>query len=83
MDTDRSVTLLCCRRAWNLTLWVENVAMDLESFSRHAGRTTVQTDDVLLLARRNSDLHSIIKEFVDEKNAEKVSKGKGKGKARR
>lgn len=54
------------------------MAMDLESFSRHAGRTTVQTDDVLLLARRNADLHSIIKEFVDEQNAAKVSKGKGK-----
>lgn len=61
----------------------ENVALDLESFSRHAGRTTVQTDDVLLLARRNADLHNIIKEFVDEQNAVKASKGKGKGKARR
>lgn len=58
----------------------ENVALDLESFSRHAGRTTVQTDDVLLLARRNADLHDIIKDFVDEQNAAKVSKGKGKSK---
>ncbi|KAJ4388720.1 MHF histone-fold complex component [Gnomoniopsis smithogilvyi] len=59
---------------------IENVALDLESFSRHAGRTTVQTDDVLLLARRNSDLHDIIKDFVDEQNAAKVSKGKGRAK---
>ncbi|CAN8095512.1 unnamed protein product [Discula destructiva] len=57
---------------------IENVALDLESFSRHAGRTTVQTDDVLLLARRNTDLHTIIKDFVDEQNAAKVSKGKSK-----
>lgn len=56
------------------------MALDLESFSRHAGRTTVQTDDVLLLARRNSDLHDIIKDFVDEQNAAKVSKGKGRAK---
>lgn len=56
------------------------MALDLESFSRHAGRTTVQTDDVLLLARHNSDLHGIIKDFVDEQNAAKVSKGRGKAK---
>lgn len=56
------------------------MAIDLESFSRHAGRTTVTTDDVLLLARRNADLHGIIKDFVDEQKAAKVSKGKGKAK---
>ncbi|ROV93062.1 hypothetical protein VSDG_07397 [Cytospora chrysosperma] len=59
---------------------IENVAIDLESFSRHAGRTTVTTDDVLLLARRNADLHGIIKDFVDEQKAANVSKGKGKSK---
>lgn len=56
------------------------MALDLESFSRHAKRTTVQTDDVLLLARRNADLHNIIKDFVDEQNAAKVAKGKGRAK---
>lgn len=59
----------------NLT--AESVAMDLESFSRHAGRSTITTDDVLLLARRNSDLHGIIKEFVDKK---KATQAKGKSK---
>lgn len=63
-----------------LTRNAENVAQDLESFSRHAKRTTVQTDDVLLLARRNSDLHGIIKDFVDELNAAKVNKAKGRAK---
>lgn len=58
----------------------ENVAIDLESFSRHAGRTSITTDDVLLLARRNADLNGIIKDFVDEQKAAKVSKGKGKAK---
>ncbi|KAJ9148253.1 hypothetical protein NKR23_g5131 [Pleurostoma richardsiae] len=57
---------------------IENVAIDLESFSAHAGRTTIQTDDVLLLARRNQDLYGIIKAFVDEMAAAKVAKGKGK-----
>lgn len=62
----------------------ENVATDLESFSRHAGRTTITTDDVLLLARRNQDLHSVIKDFVDRGKAAKArAKAKGKGKERR
>ncbi|KAI0129940.1 kinetochore component CENP-S-domain-containing protein [Xylariales sp. AK1849] len=56
---------------------IESVAMDLESFSRHAGRSTITTDDVLLLARRNSDLHGIIKDFVDKQKAT-TSKGKSK-----
>jgi centromere protein S len=60
----------------------ENVALDLENFSRHAGRTTVTTDDVLLLARRNNDLHALIKDCVDELKAVKVTKAKGKGKTR-
>lgn len=57
----------------------ENVAMDLETFSRHAGRTTVTTDDVLLLARRNNDLHAMIKDVVDRQKAAKLKDRKGKG----
>lgn len=53
---------------------VENIAQDLEGFSRHAGRTTVNTDDVLLLARRNADLHNIIKDYVDELKADKAKR---------
>jgi centromere protein S len=58
-----------------------NVATDLESFSRHAGRTTVTTDDVLLVTRRNDALHDIMKDFVDKEKA-KNEKGKGKGRGR-
>ena len=52
------------------------MANDLESFSQHAGRTTVTTDDVLLLARRNVDLHALLKDFVDQQKAQKEVKGK-------
>ncbi|EFX01389.1 apoptosis-inducing taf9-like domain protein [Grosmannia clavigera kw1407] len=55
---------------------IESVALDLESFSRHAGRSTVTTDDVLLLARRNGDLHDLLKEQVDELQAARAKKGK-------
>ncbi len=58
-----------------------NVATDLESFSRHAGRTTIMTDDVLLVTRRNDALHKIVKDFVDKEKA-KNGKGLSKGRAR-
>jgi hypothetical protein len=54
----------------------ENIAVDLESFSNHAGRTNVSTDDVLLLARRNEDLYTMIKDVVDRQKAEKGKKRK-------
>ena len=59
------------------------MATDLESFSRHAGRTTVREDDVLLLTRRNEALQTIMKDFVDREKAEagKKSAAKGKGRA--
>lgn len=53
---------------------------------RHAGRSTVNTDDVLLLARRNEGLGDLLKAFVDKENAEKTGSGgvaKGKGKAKK
>lgn len=59
----------------SLTLGItaENVAVDLESFSRHAGRSTVTTDDVLLLARKNPDLQQLMGEYVDQLKADSGS----------
>ncbi|KAH7318629.1 kinetochore component CENP-S-domain-containing protein [Stachybotrys elegans] len=63
---------------------IENIAVDLETFSNHAGRTTVTTDDVLLLARKNADLQQIMRDFVDQKKLEhEAAKGKAKAKAKR
>lgn len=76
------IGMLLCRlrnRGVYLTCLTENVAIDLETFSRHAGRTTITTDDVLLLARRNNDLHAMIKNVVDRQKAAKLKDKKGKG----
>lgn len=62
-----------------LTLASESITQDLEAFAGHAGRTTISTDDVLLLCRRNNDMHQIIKDFIDKEKAEKATAGKGKG----
>ena len=49
-------------------VWVlESTAQDLESFARHGKRSTIQTEDVLLLARRNEGLESILRDFVDKR----------------
>ncbi|QSZ30690.1 hypothetical protein DSL72_000248 [Monilinia vaccinii-corymbosi] len=58
---------------------IENVTMDLESFSRHAGRTTITTDDVLLVTRRNDALHAIIQDYIDQEKAKSRKDEKGKG----
>ncbi|ODA84053.1 hypothetical protein RJ55_02571 [Drechmeria coniospora] len=47
----------------------ENISIDLESFCNHAGRSTVTTDDVLLLARKNPDLRQLMEAFVEERKA--------------
>lgn len=43
-----------------------NAATDLESFAKHGGRSTINVDDVMLLARRNESLEGILKILVDE-----------------
>lgn len=56
----------------------ENVAQDLESFAKHAGRSTVTTDDVLLITRRNDALQEIMREFIESDKKQKKSVGKGR-----
>ena len=45
---------------------LETAAVDLESFAKHAGRTTVKTDDVMLLTRRNDGLEQILKKAMED-----------------
>ncbi|KAF7716773.1 Centromere protein S [Penicillium ucsense] len=45
---------------------IETVGQDLESFAKHAGRSTVNVSDVMLLARRNEGLESILRTFVEQ-----------------
>ncbi|KAI9693468.1 MAG: hypothetical protein M1820_009261 [Bogoriella megaspora] len=50
---------------------IENVAKDLESFARHGNRTAVNVSDVLLLARRNEGLETILGRYAEELQAER------------
>jgi len=52
-------------------LWgqIENVSHDLEAFAKHAGRSTINTSDVLLLARKNEGLQDVLKQQAKEVKA--------------
>ncbi|QKX55084.1 uncharacterized protein TRUGW13939_02176 [Talaromyces rugulosus] len=45
---------------------IETVSQDLEAFAKHAGRSTININDVMLLARRNEGLESILRGFADQ-----------------
>ena len=53
-----------------------NAAIDLESFAKHAGRSNIKTDDVLLLARRNEGLHEHLKKKAAEQAKVNMEKSK-------
>ncbi|OCK88663.1 uncharacterized protein K441DRAFT_587642, partial [Cenococcum geophilum 1.58] len=61
-----------------------NTSRDLETFAKHASRSTVNTSDVMLLARRNEGLETVLRGFVEEMRAKDgrknttVVKGKGR-----
>ncbi|KAF2668667.1 hypothetical protein BT63DRAFT_480056 [Microthyrium microscopicum] len=54
---------------------IETVAKDLECFAKHAGRTQISTDDVMLLARRNEGLESVMRTHLETLRAEKADGG--------
>ncbi|KEF54045.1 uncharacterized protein A1O9_09840 [Exophiala aquamarina CBS 119918] len=49
-----------------------NTAADLESFAKHAGRSTIKTDDVMLLTRRNEGLAQVLKEELKKLETSKL-----------
>ncbi|PKY09305.1 hypothetical protein P168DRAFT_315316 [Aspergillus campestris IBT 28561] len=51
---------------------IETVSQDLESFAKHAGRSTINLSDVMLLARRNEGLESILRAFIDQERDEEA-----------
>ncbi|KAM8790138.1 centromere protein S-like isoform 3-T3 [Rhynchonycteris naso] len=56
----------------------ENFAKDLEMFARHAKRSTINTEDVKLLARRSNSLQK----YIAEKN-EEIAQFNSKRKAKK
>ena len=57
------------------------MAKDLESFAKHAGRSQITTDDVMLLARRNEGLEAVLRSYVEDlrqKSGAPAKKGRRK-----
>lgn len=46
----------------------------------HANRTTITTDDVLLLVRRNEELENMLKGFIDSEKEKRAAVALGKRK---
>ena len=61
-----------------LTLPTANTARDLEVFSKHGGRKVINTDDVMLLTRRNDALETMLKQELESM---KAAEGRGEGQA--
>ncbi|PVH99896.1 hypothetical protein DM02DRAFT_414092 [Periconia macrospinosa] len=55
---------------------IANSARDLETFSHHAGRKVVNTDDVMLLTRRNEALETMLR---GELEGMRAREGRGGG----
>ncbi|KAF2865338.1 kinetochore component CENP-S-domain-containing protein [Massariosphaeria phaeospora] len=49
---------------------IANTSRDLETFSKHGGRRVINTDDVMLLTRRNEGLEEVLKKELDRLRAE-------------
>ncbi|KAF1351384.1 kinetochore component CENP-S-domain-containing protein [Delphinella strobiligena] len=50
---------------------IYNSGRDLEAFTKHAGRSTIDTKDVMLLTRRNEGLQELLQNCLNEIVAKK------------
>ena len=50
----------------------------MEAFATHAGRKTISADDVLMLARRNEGLESVLRGCLEEVEKESGKAGGGR-----
>jgi centromere protein S len=50
---------------------IENASKDLEAFAKHAGRTQISSEDVMLLTRRNEGLEAVLRSYLDKARREK------------
>jgi centromere protein S len=62
---------------------LDMTSRDLESFAKHAKRSQINTDDVLLLARRNEGLETLLKTFVEKQRKENGTPAKGRAGAKK
>jgi len=78
-STSSPQILLRLQGAYTITA---NTARDLEVFSKHAGRNTINTDDVLLLGRRNEQLQGLLEKELEDIRAAEGRKADGQPVAR-
>ncbi|KAG4300981.1 hypothetical protein PCANB_002677 [Pneumocystis canis] len=59
---------------------INTLGEDIESFAKHRGGKVVNTDDVLLCARRNEGLHDLMVKYTKQHITASVLESKAKGK---
>jgi histone H3/H4 len=67
-DTNSHLTmdiLLTAGLTEMLAAKINTAAIDLEAFAKHAGRETINSKDVILLARHNDQLRHVLQEKAD------------------
>lgn len=47
----------------------ESVAKDLEAFAKHAGRSQINSEDVMLLTRRNEGLEAVLRSYLENQRS--------------
>lgn len=55
---------------------IENTSTDLKSFAKHAGRSNISTDDVMLLSRRNEGLETVLRSYMAKQNIDEPARKK-------
>ncbi|KAJ0054024.1 hypothetical protein Pint_01282 [Pistacia integerrima] len=63
--------------------YTEQLAKDLELFAQHAGRKSVNTEDVILSAHRNDHLASLLRSFCNDLKAKEPQSERKRKKASR
>ncbi|XP_067007534.1 centromere protein S [Anabrus simplex] len=76
MEIDKLALELAGEVIWKK---VKQIAEDLELFAKHAKRSSINTDDVKVLVRRNISLQNTILKFIEEENAAAGKDSKRKG----
>ncbi|XAR67795.1 hypothetical protein NMG60_11002701 [Bertholletia excelsa] len=78
MEISQAIITCICDLAFK---YAEQLAKDLELFAQHAGRKSINMEDVILSAHRNEDLSALLKSFCNDLKAKEPQSERKRKKA--